>query len=201
VSAPAVIQPGTWITSLVLDQIFDNPSNPLEVDLGCGKGRFLVARAAKSPVTNFIGMDRQLSRIRKAEKKAQHADLENIRLLRVEIAYAVQHLLPKESVSTYYLLFPDPWPKRRHHHRRLVNPGFLRALDLSLVPGGCVHIATDLENYSDVIRNTFIDSKTFKETKPLIPDGIEQTEFEQIFIAKGLPIHRLSFKKETPLTP
>ena len=86
--------------------IFPAPA-PLHVDVGCGKGRFLVARAQACPRINFLGIDRQLVRLRKIDKKLRRAGMHNVRLLRLEADYALSYLLPPGSVNVMYILFPD----------------------------------------------------------------------------------------------
>ena len=98
---------------------------PLEIDLGCGDGSFLAALARESPEKNFLGIERLLGRVRSACRRIERAGLTNARVMRFEISYAVEHLLPPGSVTAFYLLFPDPWPKRRHAPRRLVTESFL----------------------------------------------------------------------------
>src|SRR5450759_1535962 len=88
------IMPTDWTAPLDLPAAFGRAPQRLEVDLGCGKGRFLLARAAAHPETSFLGLDRQTRRLAKVERKAQRAHLANIRLLYAEAAYAVTHLLP-----------------------------------------------------------------------------------------------------------
>ena len=107
---------------LDLDEIFGRKA-PLHVDLGCGDGSFLCAMAQRMPDKNFLGIERLLNRVRTSARKA--APLDNVRLLRMESSYAVRYLLPPESVERFYLLFPDPWPKRRPHRRRISLARFM----------------------------------------------------------------------------
>jgi tRNA (guanine-N7-)-methyltransferase len=88
---------------------------PLEIEIGCGNGRFLAARAAKNPTTHYIGVERMMERIRRCSRKAQQGALNNLTFLRVEAGRFVRELLPERRVQSMYLFFPDPWPKRRHH--------------------------------------------------------------------------------------
>src|SRR4051812_8722588 len=120
---------------------------PIEVDLGCGDGTFLAAIAAENPARNFLGIERLPGRVNTACKKIERAGLTNARVTRFELFYAVEQLLAPSSISVFYLLFPDPWPKRRHAARRIVNPNFLVSLHRSLVPNGAIHIATDSIEY------------------------------------------------------
>src|SRR6266403_3912182 len=123
---------------LDLGKIFGRKA-PLHVDLGCGDGSFLCALAQRLPARNFLGIERLASRIRISAHKA--ASLDNVRLLQIESAYAVRHLLPAGSVERVYLLFPDPWPKRRHHRRRVVPPDFLNSVHFALEENGAMDIA------------------------------------------------------------
>lgn len=120
---------------------------PLEVDLGCGDGSFLMDMAAHFPERDFLGVERLLGRVRKVCKKITRRGLGNARVLRLESQYVAEWLLPEESVSRLHLLCPDPWPKLRHHRRRLVQVAFLGVVKRCLVPGGEFLFMTDHEEY------------------------------------------------------
>ena len=105
-----------------------NPDAPLEIDLGCGDGTFLVEMAKHYPERNFLGVERLLGRVRGVCKRVQNLGLTNVRVLRLESSYTLEWLLEKNSVSRLHLLCPDPWPKARHHRRRLVQQDFLQSL-------------------------------------------------------------------------
>jgi tRNA (guanine-N7-)-methyltransferase len=119
----------------------------LEVDLGCGDGSFLMEMAKQYPERDFLGVERLLGRVRKVCKKIRRRELDNARVLRLDSRYVVEWLLPEESVSRLHLLCPDPWPKLRHHRRRLVQLDFLEAVWKSLAPGGEFLFMTDHEEY------------------------------------------------------
>ena len=191
------IIPADWTVPLDLPSAFGRAPQRLEVDLGCGKGRFLLARAAAHPETSFLGLDRQTRRLAKVERKAQ---LANIRLLYAEAAYAVTHLLPRGSVATYYIFFPDPWPKRRHHRRRLFDAAFLDALNTTLMPGGCIHLATDHLDYFGSIRRLLAGDTRFTEREPFVTSAEERTNFELIFLQQNKPIGRCSFAKRASVS-
>ena len=109
---------------------------PIEIDLGCGDGAFLMAMARANPEHNFLGIERLLGRVRKICRRVAREDLKNSRVLRIEVAYAVSNLLPADSIIAFHLLFPDPWPKRRHHRRRAFTAQFLSCIHRALIGGG-----------------------------------------------------------------
>ena len=183
-----------WLGPLPVRSWYARPERPLEIDLGCGKGRFLLARAAKCPEINFLGIDRMLRRIRKVDNRARRLDLANVRLMRVEAYYAVAYLIPPAAVDVYYVFFPDPWPKARHESHRLFNPLFLDALHRTLASGGIAHVATDHLPYFEQLSGVFAADARFAPVAPYVPPEDEQTDFERYYIASK-PIGRLSVRK------
>src|SRR4051812_6626980 len=138
---PPELVPENYFQPLELDSVFSRRA-PVEIDLGCGDGSFLAAMAQQNPERNFLGLERLLGRVRSACRKIAQAGLQNARVVRIESSYAVAHLFPPQSVSIFYLLFPDPWPKRRHHSRRLVNEKFLDSIFRALGGDGLFVVAT-----------------------------------------------------------
>lgn len=193
--------PDSYTAQLDLITIFGRTA-PLEVDLGCGDGSFICALAERNRDRNFLGIEKLAGRVAKTCRKA--ASLENVRVLNVEIAYAVRYLLPPESVATFYLLFPDPWPKRRHHRRRIVSQEFLDSVHRALVAGGLLRIATDEQDYFKQIQCVYSGNKR-DGLKPssfeIVSDDLDLplTKFERRFRDQGLPIYRLSLRKISPV--
>lgn len=169
---------------------------PLHVDLGCCDGSFICALAQRMPAKNFLGIERLLGRIRSAARKA--ASLPNVRLLRMESSYAVRYLLPAESVETFYLLFPDPWPKRRHWRRRIVTGDFLRTISQALAENGRLLIATDHVDYFERITETARGNPNLAIIEPADIDR-PLTKFERKFRAQSIPIHWLELRKVSPV--
>jgi tRNA (guanine-N7-)-methyltransferase len=191
--------PETYVAPLDLLAIFGRVA-PLHVDLGCGDGSFLCELAQRCPDRNFLGIERLVGRVAKACRKA--APLENVRVLNVESSYAARYLLPETSVETFYLLFPDPWPKRRHQRRRIVKADFLDAIHHALADDGFFRIATDQLGYFEQIRGIARSHFGFAivdaNADPARID-LPLTKFERRFRALGAPIYQLALRKISPV--
>jgi tRNA (guanine-N7-)-methyltransferase len=175
-------------------QIFMRPG-PVSIDLGCGDGAFLVALALANPRRNYLGIERLLGRVRTVCRNAAKVELANVRVLRMDTAYAAEHLIPAHQVSEFHLLFPDPWPKRRHHRRRIVSDRFATAIHRALVADGVFHIATDHTEYFHDIEH--ITSPLFARAS--VPSSFPQSSFEKRFAGCGLTIQRLLLRKVSPV--
>lgn len=182
-----------WLDPLDFKAEFPHPERPLEVDIGSGKGRFLVARSGKFPETNFLGIERQKIRIHSSGRRCERAGRENVRVFRMEGFYAISKMMPANYVANYYFFFPDPWPKARHQDQRLFNPAFMDALFKTLEDDGCLHVATDHLPYFEEIRGLLQQDERFEEIEAFVPDEEETTDFELIFSHKQ--IGRCSFRK------
>ena len=170
-------------------------SAPLHVDLGCGDGSFVCELAQQFPQKNFLGIERLTKRAEKVRRKAEK--IENVRVLRADTLFAVRYLLPQSSVETFYLLFPDPWPKRRHQQRRIFTREFLDAIAVALEEHGFLRVATDqLDYFRQTERLSRTDSKfEIVDCNDVLP----LTKFERTFRAQGLPIYRLTLRKTSPV--
>jgi tRNA (guanine-N7-)-methyltransferase len=184
---PSILEP------LSLREIFST-DRLVEVDLGSGPGKFLVESALKFNDRNFLGIERLLGRVRKTCRVASEIGLTNLRVLRLEIDYTVRYLLPENSVWRFHLNFPDPWPKRRHQMRRVVDGEFLGAIYRSLVDGGELWIKTDHEAYFQQISKVALASDLW-DSLDWEDGGYPRTDFEELFLAKELPIYRLRLRK------
>jgi len=172
---------------------------PVEIDLGCGDGSFLADLASESPDRDFLGIERLLGRVRSACRKIERSGLENARILRFEIPYAVERLLPEKSIASFHLMFPDPWPKRRHAPRRLVTESFLASLYRALAENGTVRIATDETEYYRQITRFVSQSSLFAVISDAVPANA-MSKFEKRFTLEGAKIHRLALRKVSPVT-
>jgi tRNA (guanine-N7-)-methyltransferase len=127
------------------------PSLQLVVEIGFGRGELLLALAEKNPDVAYLGIEYSFKRVLKqARRLARQQALRNVRLVNAP-AEGVLEALPEASVGTFWINFPDPWPKKRHQRRRLIQPALVRALAQRLAPGGRLEIATDHVGYAGQI--------------------------------------------------
>jgi len=196
--SPAELIPDDFFKRLQPSDIFaDGDEAPLEIDLGAGDGGFLMALAEQFPDRRFVGVERLLGRVRKMCRDTGKRNLSNVRLLRLETTYAVEWLLPRGKVERVHLLCPDPWPKKKHHKRRLMaQPLFLRSIHSLLADGGEFLFKTDhpgyFEHVSEVMEEIdFFESIDWPENAFFYP----RTDFENQWLDQGRRIHRLRLRK------
>ena len=132
----------------VFSETFPRPLR-LVVDLGFGRGEFVMALAEKAPEIPFLAVEYSLKRVHKMARRLAATELENVRLVHGRAEVVVGEHLPDASVDCFWVNFPDPWPKKRHRRRRLLQPAFVRQLVRCLVPGGRIEVATDHEGYAE----------------------------------------------------
>jgi len=185
------------LARLDLVQLFGRKA-PLHVDLGCGDGSFLCEMARQFPKRNFLGIERLTKRVEKVRHKA--VKIENVRVLCADTLFAVRDLAPECSVEAFYLLFPDPWPKRRHQLRRIFTPDFLNAIAVALEQRGVLRVATDQLDYFHQIERLSRAHLQF-QVVPRSPDDslFPVTKFERKFRKQGAPIYRLTLRKTSPV--
>jgi tRNA (guanine-N7-)-methyltransferase len=180
-------------------------SRPLEIEVGCGKGQFLIRRAKENPDCDFLGIERMLERVRLFDGKCRRGNIDNARILRLEALYTFHYLLPEHHARTVYVFFPDPWPKKKHHSHRLFGPLFLNALWKRLETGGKIEFATDHGEYFGAVKAWFAQDSRFEEVEPMPRPREVWTEFETMFREQGLEIYSAAWKalpaEDKPLAP
>jgi tRNA (guanine-N7-)-methyltransferase len=127
------------------------PPLRLTVDLGFGRGELLLDLAQSQPDAALLGVEYSFKRVLKLARRLARTQLRNVRLVCDTAEAIVGDRLAPGSVHAFWVNFPDPWPKKRHHRRRLLQPAFVRQLALRLEPGGLLHVATDHEGYAEAI--------------------------------------------------
>ncbi|MEK7953512.1 tRNA (guanosine(46)-N7)-methyltransferase TrmB [Luteolibacter soli] len=169
---------------------------PLEIDLGCGDGKFLWEMAGHYPERDFLGVERLLGRVRKVCKRIGKLGLTNARVLRLESRYTAEWLLPRESVSRLHLLCPDPWPKLRHHRRRLIQEEFLQAIWDLLEPGGEFLFKTDHPEYFEWAEEKVAAFGKFERLEwPEDEFFYPKTDFQLLWESEGKTLQRLRLRK------
>ena len=203
---PSEFMPADYFRRHSPADIFGN-DHPLEIDLGCGDGSFLIEMAQHYPERNFLGVERLLGRVRGVCKRIQELGLTNVMVLRLESQYTLEYLLTPGSVSRLHLLCPDPWPKARHHKRRLVQQEFLHILQKTLSPSGEFLFKTDHPEYYDwvldemTLFNKFNPDQSFTR-RPWPEDGKEagffypKTDFQSLWERQGKRMWELRYGKQ-----
>ena len=190
------------------DEIFaknrSSPEDRLRVprkrvlEIGFGRGEFLLAIAARSPEIDFIGIEISFKRTLKMARKVARAKLGNVRLLEARAQSVLAQLFLPGSLSEIWLNFSDPWPKARHAHRRLVQPEFVRAAAGALESGGVLYVATDDVRYAHQIDEVLAaETMLFNQYAPWpylndVP-GRAYTGYEEQWREAGRPLHFFAF--------
>jgi tRNA (guanine-N7-)-methyltransferase len=188
-----VVELHSIVEPLVLAELFPQPQT-LEVELGCGDASFLVEYARQNPEKNFIGVERLLGRIQKLDRKGRRAGLANLRGVRIESSYFLQHLLPPHSAAALHIYFPDPWPKKKHRRHRLIGESFPALARAALAPGGVVYLRTDDADYFQQMTEVFATKKEFNKVETPAELAELPTDFEREFNSRGIQTLRAAFK-------
>jgi tRNA (guanine-N7-)-methyltransferase len=200
--------PGSAVQALVLAEarslaplpdIFGN-ENPVEVEIGCGKAKFLIARAAEFPQINFLGIDVAWKWMKFGVQRSERRGLRNIKFLRADAREAVTYGLRPGSVSVFHIYFPDPWPKRKHRKRRIVTGDFLRVLHERLADVGLVEMATDHEDYHLHMKRAVLQSGVnWRGVRSVTGDrpfaAPVHTNYEIKYADAGRPLHYIELEK------
>ena len=192
--SPYVIQEpelhkGSW------NQVFGN-DNPIQIEVGMGKGRFIMELAKQNPDINYIGIERYSSVLLRGLQKRAQLELNNIYFMCIDAKNMADYFAPGE-VNKIYLNFSDPWPKDRHAKRRLTSTRFLERYDNILTPEGRVMFKTDNKDLFDFSLEQveeagwILENHTYDLHHSEYNEGNVMTEYEEKFSAKGNPICRL----------
>lgn len=190
-------------------EVFAKPDLPLHLDIGCGRGRFLLEMAQQQPDWNFLGLEIREPLVHQANSWAAESELQNLHYLFCNVNAALKSLLetyPAQALQRVTIQFPDPWFKRRHQKRRMIQPTTVAVLAEHLVEGGLVFVQSDVEDVAREICDRFSNHPAFQKqgtedwlsSNPLpIP-----TERETSTLLRGEPVYRTLFvrrsKGETP---
>ena len=171
---------------------------PQVVEIGFGMGESTAEIAASRPDTDFIGVEVHTPGVGSLLKQLGERDLKNVRVIQHDAVEVLQTMVGENTLSGIHIFFPDPWPKTRHHKRRLIQPEFVRLLASRLRPGGYIHAATDWEHYAEHILATFQNESLLENTaKGYAPRPAYRplTKFEQRGLKLGHGVWDILFKK------
>jgi tRNA (guanine-N7-)-methyltransferase len=189
---------GTYLP-ISFREFFGN-ENPVEVEIGCGKGSFLVARAEENPGINFIGIDRIAKYMKRRKMRAEREEVKNIRFIQAESRKFLEEALGPLSVSVFHMYFPDPWPKRRHRARRTFSEDFLKLIHSRLLPGGLFEIATDdLDYFTDMKKGIAVTRELWDNVRETVNErilgGTMKTNYEVKWAAEGRTLYYAELAK------
>jgi tRNA (guanine-N7-)-methyltransferase len=173
---------------------------PLEVEVGSGKGLFLQSAAAGTPGHDFLGIEIAPKYARFSAARLAKRELTNAVVVQGDAMRVFRELLPDESVWAVHIYFPDPWWKKRHHKRRVMNEQLLKDVTRTLLPSGVLHFWTDVQDYYDlslalVAQHTPLVGPLAIAERPAEHDLDFRTHFERRMRLSGLPVYRAEFRK------
>lgn len=168
-------------------EIFGN-RNAIEIEIGCGKGAFLLSVARENPARNFFGIEAQARWVEKVRERLEANRIDNARILHADATPILTHFIRHATVRAYHVYFPDPWWKRRHHKRRFLTSEVAAAMRRTLEPGGTVHVATDVADRFDGMMRVLADAG-FREIGDESPD-LPVSGFERKYLSEGRPVYR-----------
>lgn len=178
-------------------QVFGN-TNPVTFEIGCGMGETSVKIAADNPGKNYLGTEVYPAGIGSLLGRIQASGLHNIRVLAFDAVDILRHRIEPASLDAVHILFPDPWPKKRHHKRRLIQPVFADLLASRMKPGAYVHCATDWVPYAEQMLDVLsacaaLENAAGSEQWLPRPDWRPVTKFEERGLKRGYVVHDLQF--------
>ncbi|HEY6418791.1 MAG TPA: hypothetical protein VIX59_07305 [Candidatus Binataceae bacterium] len=166
---------------------------PLEIEIGAGKGEFIIARAAQNPAHDFLAVELSSIIARLLATRCGGANLPNLRVARMDARTLVNLMLPDASIAAYHIYFPDPWPKERHVKHRLFTPYLVHSLARTLDPEGSLFVATDVADYADLIF-AMLAAGGFARGSDEAPGG-RCSGFARKYLAAGKPVYSAAFTR------
>jgi len=171
---------------------------PITLEIGFGNGDSLAIMAKAAPERNFLGIEVHRPGVGRLLHLIGEYELSNVRVIHYDAIEILKHCMPSHSIDRVQLFFPDPWHKKRHNKRRIVQPEFIQQIHSLLVTGGIFHLATDWENYAQYMRKVMEASNTFQNlsTSPFStkPDDRPLTKFENRGLKLGHGVWDLLYK-------
>jgi tRNA (guanine-N7-)-methyltransferase len=174
-------------------------SNPVELEIGMGKGTFLTEQSKARPDVNFFGIEYARWFWRYASDRMRRAGAKNVRTIRAEASFFLHEYVADASISVMHIYFPDPWPKARHHKRRLIQAPFVKEIERALVAGGRLQVVTDHKDYFEQIEPVLAASalRLIEYARPGSANQSEfvGTNFERKYRREGRPFYAIAALK------
>ncbi|MCF7975227.1 MAG: tRNA (guanosine(46)-N7)-methyltransferase TrmB [Phycisphaerae bacterium] len=201
-----VIDPETISDKLSFSDLFGRNA-PVHIEIGSGKGTFIVTQATAQPDADFLGIEWASKYYRYAIDRVGRWSLKNVRLLRTDAAIFLADHVNDQSVSVIHLYFPDPWPKKRHHKRRFVNQSNIEQVYRILVPKGVFKMATDHADYFEQMQTVVKENSEKFEIVEFLPTAGAQTgewvgtNFERKYLKEERSVYTLAVMKKALTSP
>ncbi len=178
-----------------LSEIFGN-DHPVELELGIGKGRYLIKQAQENPDVNFVGVEWANKYWKLCCERAAKRGLRNIRFIRDDALHVIRDTIHDNSIERLHVYFPDPWPKPRHNKRRLIQRPFTQQAARVLKPKGELWLATDHVEYAAWMEDVMAESPEFENIFRAVGDDapVGVTNWEEKFRAEGRTIHKFNYR-------
>lgn len=184
----------TGFLRLDFRQVFGN-DRPVVLEIGSGKGRFLIGAATEQPERNFIGIEKSLHYYRVIRDRLAKRDLPNVRVINHDAFLVMQKMIGDGSIAEIHVYFPDPWPRTREQKRRIIRPDALAEMRRVLAPGGSGIFVTDHRDYYQVAAPLIAQFFRSQARAPG-PDDPPRTNYEAKYRAEGRPIYEVRFWKD-----
>lgn len=179
-------------------EIFGN-DNPLVLEIGCGIGDFIVQLAEQQPLRNYLAIDIYNKGCYKTCRRIDKTGLTNVRVMRIEARFLLDRYLTVDSLDAVYINCPDPWPKKRHRQRRLLNQEFLKTLLYYLRPGGELFFSTDFADYAEQVAPQLLSLPGYQskldQLPGQLPEDYPRSKYMRRFLDQGQPIYFMHCSK------
>ena len=172
---------------------------PTVLEIGCGMGQATATIAQAHPQFNYLGIEVHSPGVGSLLKLIEQAQLANLRLVQHDAVEVVEHMIAPDSLAGIHVFFPDPWPKKRHQKRRLIQPPFTHLLASRLLPGGYIHLATDWQEYAEQMLRVLAGEPLLENTADAFvarPESRPPTKFEQRGLRLGHRVWDMVFRRK-----
>ena len=180
---------------LNIEDVFGRQA-PVVLEIGSGMGEATAEIAAQHPEIDYLAVEVFKAGVGSLLRRIEEKQLKNLRIIHHDAVEVLQTMIPDASLFGIHIFFPDPWPKKRHHKRRLIQPPFVQLLSQKLKPGGYIHLCTDWEDYAEHMLSVLQNEPTLKNVASDYisrPEWRPLTRFEQQGIQEGRRIRDLHF--------